>query len=124
MKSLILNFFATGLLISINLMPGYALAEISPLMQASLDQQLVKNSERYGVVGQSVVILKNHQPLYQGQHGFANIELGVTISKQHIFPSYSVTKLLTSVLMMQQVEIGSIELTHSIRTRQTTSVFS
>ncbi len=89
---------------------------MTPSMQASLDQQLAKNSDRYGVVGQSVLILKNHKPIYRGQHGFANFELGVAMTDKHLFPGYSVTKLFTSVLMMQLVESGTVELKSSIRT--------
>jgi CubicO group peptidase (beta-lactamase class C family) len=91
-----------------------ALETLSPKVSASIDQQLAINKNRYGVVGQSVLILKNHLPVYRGQHGSANIELGVDINETHIFPSYSITKLFTSVLVMQQVEQGSLELDSSI----------
>ena len=116
MKYLVSAFFITVLLILSNCNSAYAMEEITPSMNTSLNQQLAKNNERYGVVGQSVLILKNHQQFYRGQHGFANIELNVDITEKHIFPSYSITKLLTSVLMMQQVERGSVELKNSIRT--------
>ncbi|MEW6997213.1 serine hydrolase [Colwelliaceae bacterium BS250] len=96
-------------------LPASAIAEIPASMQKSLDLQLEKNSQRYGVVGQSVLILKNHKFLYKGQYGFANFELDVAINSKHLFPSYSVTKLFTSVLIMQQVENGTIELHGSIR---------
>lgn len=84
-------------------------------IQSLIDQQLIKNAERYGVVGQSVLVLKNHQMIYQGQQGYANTELDVKLTEKHLFPSYSVTKLFTSVLMMQQVEKGNIALKNSIR---------
>ena len=109
MRHLVLTFFSTVVLTLLSL-PSIALAETAPAMKTLLDQQLVTNSDRYGIVGQSVFILKNHQPLYRGQHGFANLELDVAISNKHIFPSYSVAKLLTSVVVMQQVESGNIHL--------------
>lgn len=115
MKYLISGFGITLLLIISHCNSANALAEVSPSMLTSLNQQLAKNSKRYGVVGQSVLILRNHQAFYRGLHGAANIELAVDISEKHIFPSYSITKLLTSVLVMQQVESGSIELKNSIR---------
>jgi CubicO group peptidase (beta-lactamase class C family) len=80
-----------------------------------LDLQLSKNSERYGIVGQAVRILKNNQVVYDGRNGFSNIELAVPVSDKHRFPSYSVTKLFTSVLLMQLVERGDVELHQSIR---------
>ncbi|MBL4942224.1 MAG: beta-lactamase family protein [Colwellia sp.] len=116
MKYLISILLVTALFILTSLKLTYAVEEISPSMRISLDQQLAKNAARYGVVGQAVLILKNHQQIYRGQHGFANIELGVAITDQHLFPSYSITKLLTSVLIMQQVDNGNINLTRSIRT--------
>jgi CubicO group peptidase (beta-lactamase class C family) len=116
MKDSVSAFFIALLLLIVNGNLAYAFEEITPSMFESLNQQLAKNSERYGVVGQSVLILKNHQHFYRGQHGVANIELGVNIGEKHIFPSYSITKLLTSVLMMQQVERGNVALKSSIRT--------
>ena len=92
-----------------------AAEQISASTRAKLDQQLEKNSHRYGVVGQSVGILKNDKLIYEGHNGFANVELNVSINKNHIFASYSVTKLFTSVLMMQLVEKGDVELKKSIR---------
>ena len=115
MRHLALTFFSIMVLTLLSL-PAVALAETAPAMKTLLDQQLATNSHRYGIVGQSVFILKNHQPLYRGQHGFANLELDVAISNKHIFPSYSVAKLLTSVVVMQQVESGNIALAGSIRT--------
>jgi CubicO group peptidase (beta-lactamase class C family) len=115
MKYLFSAFFTTSLLILINCNSANALEKIPLSMHTSLNQQLAINNERYGVVGQSVLILKNHQKFYRGQHGVANIELNVDITEKHIFPSYSITKLLTSVLMMQQVEKGRVDLKNSIR---------
>ncbi|MCW8997972.1 MAG: serine hydrolase, partial [Kangiellaceae bacterium] len=93
-----------------------ASGQIDASIKAQLDKQLKLNSERYGVVGQSVRILKNNQPIYDGYYGLANIELQVPITDKHIYPSYSVTKLFTSVLMMQLVERGVVDLKVSIRT--------
>lgn len=84
-------------------------------VQSDIDKQLLKNAERYGVVGQSVLILKNHKPVYRGVQGFANQELNVEVNKDHLFPSYSVAKLFTSVLIMQLVEQGKVELQASVR---------
>jgi len=88
--------------------------KISSIKTAQLIQQLKLNTERYGVVGQSVQILKNNKLIYQGKYGFANKELSVPISDKHLFPSYSVTKLFTSVLVMKFVENGTIDVKKSI----------
>lgn len=116
MTYLVSTFFAAVVLILSSFNVACAMAGSPLSMRALLDQQLTINAERYGIVGQSVLLLKNHQPLYQGQHGFANVELGVAITSKHLFPSYSITKLFTGVLMMQQVERENIKLTDSITT--------
>jgi CubicO group peptidase (beta-lactamase class C family) len=116
MKTIFSTLLATLFFILSHCSLANELKGISLDLQASLNQQLTINNERYGVVGQSVLILKNHQEIYSGQHGFANIELNVEITEKHIFPSYSITKLLTSVLVMQQVEQGNIDLKKSILT--------
>ncbi len=89
--------------------------KINDVTTRQLDLQLSKNAERYGIVGQAVRILKNNQVIYDGTNGFSNIELSVLVSSVHRFPSYSVTKLFTSVLLMQLVEGGDVELHQSIR---------
>lgn len=102
------------LLTFVSLWTSSSLGQNLTPIQSLLDEQLQKNADRYGVVGQSVLILKNHQLLYRGVHGHANIELAVELTEEHLFPSYSVTKLFTSILMMQLVERGKVELTSSI----------
>ena len=84
-------------------------------LDTALQTQLEKNAQRFGVVGQSILILKDHQPIFRGVQGYANLELGVAVDYEHVFPSYSVTKLLTSVLIMQLVEDEKINKNESIR---------
>ena len=79
-----------------------------------LDAQLEINKQRYGVVSQSVLIQKNGQIIYQGLNGNANIELQVPIQAASLYPTYSIAKLFASVLLMQQVEKGNIDLDLSI----------
>ena len=95
--------------------PVMAEDSIGKKQHANLDAQLLKNSERYGIVGQSILLLKNGKPIYKGRQGFANIELAVPVADNHMYPAYSVAKLFTSVLMMQMVEGGRVALKHSIR---------
>ena len=88
---------------------------INPETVKQLNLQLKINSERYGIVGQAVRILKNNEVIYDGRDGFANVELSVPVNNKHRFPSYSVTKLFTSVLLMQLVERGDVDIHQSIR---------
>lgn len=89
--------------------------QIHALTSTQLDRQLQLNTERYGVVGQSVRILKNNKLIYHGKYGFANAELAVPIADKHIYPGYSVTKLFTSALVMHFVENGTLDVKQSIR---------
>jgi len=89
--------------------------KISALKISQLNHQLKLNTDRFGVVGQSVQIRKNNKIIYQGKHGFANKELSVSITDRHIYPSYSVAKLFTSVLVMYFVENGTLDIKKSIR---------
>ena len=93
----------------------HAADELTADVRRALDKQLALNSQRYGVVGQSVVILRNNKPYYEGMHGFSNIEFKVPVERDHRFPSYSVTKLFTSTLIMKFVEQGKIDIGKSIR---------
>lgn len=91
----------------------YAKTDVT--IQDKIDTQLIKNAKRFGVVGQSVLVLKNQEPIYRGVHGYANKELSVSVNKNHKFPSYSVAKLFTSVLMMQLAERGDVDIKQPIR---------
>ncbi len=102
------------LLLSFVTLSSQSNAGVKELLEHQLNQQLADNARRYGVVGQSVLILKNNEIFYKGVHGLANIELDVKVNTQHRFPSYSVTKLITSVLMMKLVEKGEVKLNESI----------
>lgn len=83
-------------------------------LTTKLDKQLSVNSERYKLVGQSVLIQQDGKTIYRGVHGLANIELGVNVQVFHKFPSYSVAKLFTSVVVMNMVEQGRIDPKKSI----------
>ncbi len=88
--------------ISIISFPAYAIEEAETSVSKKLDHQLELNGKRYGVVGQSVIVLRNNKPYYEGRQGLSNVEFNIPVQKGHLFPSYSVTKLLTSTLVMQR----------------------
>lgn len=116
MKYLFITLLLTSLRILINYNSAKAPEDTSLLLHKSLNQQLSINNGRYGAYGQSVLILKNHQQFYRGLNEVTNMEINVGIKEKHIFPSYSITKLLTSVLIMQEVEKGRLDPKESILT--------
>lgn len=89
--------------------------QLAKSVEHKLNQQLRENSQRYGIASQSVIILKDNKVIYTGTHGHANLELAVPIRPDHKYPVYSIAKLFASVLMMQLVEQGEVDLDKSIR---------
>ena len=101
--------------IFLTLFPFNLYGEIEDGIKLRLDEQLKINGERYGVVGQSVIILKNDKPYYDGREGFSNIEFEIPVENGNLFPSYSVTKLFTSTLIMQLVDQEQLDVKQSIK---------
>lgn len=79
-------------------------------LQSALDRQLAENAERHGIAGQAVLILHNGKTVYRGSHGLADREKKIAVRPDHIFPVFSVSKLFASVLVMQLVERGQVDL--------------
>jgi CubicO group peptidase (beta-lactamase class C family) len=79
-------------------------------LQATIDQQLSANAQRYGIAGQAVLILHNGELLYRGSHGLANLETKRPVTADDVFPAFSLSKLFASVLVMQLVERGVLDL--------------
>ncbi len=80
----------------------------------SIQEQLVKIEQRFGVVGQSVKILKNGAPLFDGRQGLANVQLTTPLTGNNKLPVYSISKLFTNVLVMKLVEDEKLDLEKSI----------
>jgi len=72
------------------------------------------NEERYGIVGQSVAVLKNGKFIYSEAHGLASLELNVEATDKTVYMLFSISKLFVNVTIMQLVESGKIELDQTI----------
>jgi CubicO group peptidase (beta-lactamase class C family) len=81
-----------------------------PVSRDQADQQLALNAQRHGVAGQAVLILHDGKPVYRGSQGLADRETGRPVRPDDVFPVYSVAKLFASILVMQAVERGELEL--------------
>ena len=74
-------------------------------------QSILKAGEaRYGIVGQSVAILKNGRLVYTGSHGLASYELNTQVTDQTVFQLFSISKLMAHVSLMQLVEADKLVL--------------
>jgi D-alanyl-D-alanine carboxypeptidase len=83
-------------------------------LQSALDRQLALNAKRHGIAGQAVLILHNGKTVYRGSQGLARRETEQPVRPDDIFPVYSVSKLFASILVMQLVEQGQLDLNEPI----------
>jgi D-alanyl-D-alanine carboxypeptidase len=79
-------------------------------LQQALDRKLAENAEEHGIAAQSVLVLRNGKTIYRGSHGLADRERKIPVRPDHLFPVFSVSKLFASVLIMQLVERGELDL--------------
>ncbi|SFR79986.1 CubicO group peptidase, beta-lactamase class C family [Stenotrophomonas maltophilia] len=75
-----------------------------------LDAQLQANRERYGIAGQAVLVARNGTILYQGASGERDPATHAPAAVDSIFAAQSMAKLFTSVLVMQLVDEGKVDL--------------
>jgi D-alanyl-D-alanine carboxypeptidase len=75
-------------------------AQAAPLDRA-LEQKMEANAQRYVIASQAVLVARNGEVIFRNVAGARRDEL---------FPAYSVSKLLASVLLMQLVEAGQLDL--------------
>ncbi|KRB08794.1 serine hydrolase domain-containing protein [Lysobacter sp. Root690] len=99
-----------ALLCLLALAPGLLNATVRPDPADRLRHQLRIESQRYGIVGQSVEVSHDGKPVFQGVYGASDLGNGQRVTADDIFPVYSVAKLFVSTLLMQLVEQGKIDL--------------
>ncbi|MGW8390371.1 serine hydrolase domain-containing protein [Pseudoduganella sp. HUAS MS19] len=74
--------------------------QAAPLERA-LEQKMAANAQRYVIASQAVLVARNGETVFRNVAGARRDEL---------FPVYSISKLLASVLVMQLVETGQLDL--------------
>lgn len=72
----------------------------APLDRA-LEQKMAANAQRYVIASQAVLVMRNGELIFRNIAG---------ARRDDLFPVYSVSKLLASVLVMQLVETGQLDL--------------
>ena len=70
-------------------------------LDRALEQKMEANAQRYVIASQAVLVARNGEVIFRNVAGARRDEL---------FPAYSVSKLLASVLLMQLVEAGQLDL--------------
>lgn len=97
---------------------AFALALVLPLVaraapespRSALERQLTVNQERYGVVGQAVLVSHNGRMIFRGVQGKADVATGRPVRAGDVLPVFSLAKLFTSTLLMQLAEQGNVDL--------------
>ncbi len=83
-------------------------------LSQSLSKQLKTNAEEHGIPAQALMIKYNQKLLYSQVHGVSDTQTEKPVSKQDVFPVYSLSKLFASTLVMQLVEAGELNLSDPI----------
>jgi D-alanyl-D-alanine carboxypeptidase len=65
--------------------------------------------------GAAVAVFQGGEMIHQRGYGLANVELGVAVEADTVFPICSISKPITATLMMMLVEEGLIELDAPVR---------
>lgn len=101
-----LSRFAAGLCLFLEACTGSA----APDLRAQLDAQLDANASRYGIPGQSVLVMRNGEVIYRNQTGLADIQTQRAVRPDDVYAVYSVSKLFVSTLIMELVDQGRVDL--------------
>lgn len=94
------------------LLPCSAFADEA--LSGALTQQLELNRQRYGIAGQALLVAHDGQVLFRSVDGEADVDTHQRLTADHVFPAYSLSKLLVSALVMQLVEQGLLDLDKSV----------
>ncbi|WP_164078364.1 serine hydrolase domain-containing protein [Alteromonas facilis] len=87
---------------------------ISKQTETKLNEHIQRAQKRYGIIGQSVAILKHGELVYLHAAGNASIEFNVPVTPDTIFSIYSVTKLFVSTRLLQLAETGALDLSDTL----------
>ena len=75
-----------------------------------IEHQVTRFMERSALKGVSIAVLKDEQLVFCCSYGYADEELGIATSPEHLFRVASVSKLITAVAVMKLVEEGKMSL--------------
>ncbi|WLT32444.1 serine hydrolase [Geothrix sp. PMB-07] len=81
-----------------------------PTAAAAVDKVVADNALKHGIPAQAVVVLHNGEPIYRHASGKVTVDGTSPVTFETIFPAYSVSKLVASVLLLQLVEEGKVAL--------------
>lgn len=110
MKNQCLSFILPGL-IAFQSMNLYAQ---EPLVSPYLDSEIMVKMETGHMAGLSACIIKNGEVSWNGNYGYANIEVEVPVDTSALFYNASISKTVTATPLIQLWEDGLFELDDDI----------
>lgn len=107
----ILSWIITLYFLCINILNAQSFYNIS---NTSIDEYIKKEMLLTDTKGMAVAIVKNGKIIHQNTYGIANIEFSIPVTNHTNFTIASVTKLITSTLIMKMMDVGRISLEDSL----------
>lgn len=90
------------------LSPCFASPDTS--LSARMTRQMQVNRDRYGIVGQAVLVSHRGEVVFRGADGVTDLVSRKSVAVDSVFEMFSVAKLFVSTLVMQLVEQGKVGL--------------
>lgn len=82
---------------------------VSQSTKRKLDEELSKRSEELNIPGMALAVYQNGESIYENYYGYRNIKSKLPVTKDTIFGLASVTKSLTSFIVLKLAEEGKID---------------
>ncbi len=86
--------------------PAPTAADVAPFVDAIVETELARSD----VAGAVVVVVANGAPVLVKGYGFADVEQRIPVDERTLFRLASISKLFTSLAVMQAVEQGKLDL--------------
>ena len=83
-------------------------------LSAWLDGIVPMQLKRENIAGATVIVVKDGKVLYEKGYGFADVDKRKPVTPEALFRPGSVSKLFTWTAVMQQVELGKIDLDRDV----------
>ena len=81
---------------------------------AGFEKDLEVLKEYFHIPGMAAIITQNGEVIYENYFGYADLRTERLVDSATIFPIASVTKIFSTVLLMQLVEAGDLDLNEPI----------
>jgi CubicO group peptidase (beta-lactamase class C family) len=85
-------------------------AQVQQSQPNGLDNYLQRQMQARHIPGMQVAIVRHGKIVFEGSYGIADLQNSVPVTRNTVFPIFSITKTFTGVAAMQLVETGKLDL--------------